>query len=269
MQTDLSDLTFLFHVRLDTDERIKNIQNVLNFHRKHCKNFKCVFVEDDKESKLPKYISLQNDDQYTFIKNDSVWNKCKSFNRGIKQAKTDFIAFHDLDVIIHPSQFVESVKQLKDNPNYGLVYPYSGLFLCVNNMIKNIFASTLEYNDLAKYYPKSLAVNYYDGNVLVGSTNSVGGCVVGNKDNVIKANGYNPNFIGWGYEDNEFPKRVNVLGFPVVRLTEMPLWHMPHDGPGSSLKADNPYYEHNRQVVTLVEHSTKKELQEYIKGWEL
>ena len=271
MQIDLSDLTFLFHVRLDTDERVKNIQTVVNFYRKHCFNFKMVFIEDDKQECLSKHITFTNSDTHKFFKNDEIWNKCLSFNRGIALVETKYIAFHDLDAILHPTQFVESIQELQKNPTYGLVYPYNGLFLCVSLDIKHTFSETLNYADLAKYFPQTIRVNAYDGNVLVGSTNSVGGCVVGNRENVIKAGGYNPNFIGWGYEDNEFPRRVNALGFPVVRLTEHPLWHMPHDGPGSSPREKNPYYEHNRQIVTFVEHpdTTKEQLQEYIKGWQV
>jgi len=143
MQIDLSDLTFLFHVRLDTEERIKNIQTVVNFYRKHCINFKMIFIEDDKQERLSKYITFLKDDTHKFFKNDEIWNKCRSFNRGIALTKTKYIAFHDLDAILHPSQFSEAIKELQKNSTYGLVYPYSGIFFCISQDFKRKFSETL------------------------------------------------------------------------------------------------------------------------------
>jgi len=271
MNTDLLNTTFLFHVRIDTEERKKNIVTITNFYRKNCTGFNFIFIEDDSEQKLPNLISFNENDVYIFRKNAGMWNKCKSFNCGIKNSNSEILIFHDLDAIIQPSQLLTTIQTLKKNQNYGLMYPYNGLFLCVTREIKEHFSKTLEYNDLEKYFPSRLLVNYNDGNVLVGHNNSVGGCVLGRRDNIIKCNGYNPNFIGWGYEDNEFPKRVHILGFDVTRLNEprAPLWHLPHDGEGSSPKADNPSYEDNRQLCGFVETSKKDVLEKYIKNWEL
>jgi len=268
---DLLDTTFLFHVRVDTEERKNNISTVVNFYRKNCKGFKFIFIEDDETENLPSILSFKENDSYIFQKSKDMWNKCKSFNTGIRNSESEILVFHDLDVIINPLQLLTSITTLKENKNYGLMYPYNGLFLCVNKQIKKVFSNTLDYKDLEKYFPYNLSVNYNDGNVLVGHNNSVGGCVLGRRDNILKCNGYNPNFIGWGYEDNEFPKRVHILGFPVTRLNEprAPLWHLPHDGEGSSPKADNPFYEQNRQLCSYVENSKKNILENYIKNWSI
>jgi predicted glycosyltransferase involved in capsule biosynthesis len=268
---DLQNSAFIFHVRVDTVERKKNISTIINFYRKNCTNFNFIFVEDDSNEKLPSIIFFEKNDIYMFEKNVNMWNKCKSFNTGIKKSQSDILIFHDLDVILNPSQLLTTINILKENKNYGLMYPYNGLFLCVNKQIKNTFSRTLDYKDLEKYFPLNLSVNFSDDNVLVGHNNSVGGCVLGRRDNILKCNGYNPNFIGWGYEDNEFPKRIHILGYPVTRLNEpkAPLWHLPHDGEGSSPKADNPFYEQNRQLCSYVENSKKDVLEQYIKKWKL
>jgi len=271
MKVDLKGTTFLFHVRLDTEEREKNVSIITNFYRKNCTNFNFIFVEDDSIQKLPDVIEFTEDDTYVFSRNSGIWNKCKSFNKGIILAKSDILIFHDLDAILQPSQLLTTIDTLLKNPEYGLMYPYNGLFLCVKKEIKEEFSKSLDYATLDNFFPKNLSVNYSDGNVLVGHNNSVGGCVVGRRDNIIKCHGYNPHFIGWGYEDNEFPRRIHALGYSVNRLNEprSPLWHLPHDGIGSSPKAENPNYEENRQICTFVESSSKEKLQEYIKTWSL
>lgn len=269
---NLNGLTFLFHVRIDTDERARNLKIINEYHRKNFFNYKNIFIEDDVVQKVPQLIKFTDDDIYVFQKNTDQWNKCAAFNKGIVLAKSEIIAFHDLDAIIAPQQYTDAIQQLTEDKNAGLVYPYNGTFLCVTKAIKDEFERELDCNFLTQFWPDRLQVNYSDGNVLVGSLNSVGGCVIGRRDNIIKANGYNPNFKGWGYEDNEFPKRVHILGYSVSKLSDSKavLWHLPHDGPGASVKVENPYHEQNRLLCGSIETSTREQLQEYIKSsWKL
>lgn len=272
MMYDLQGLTFLYHVRLDTQERAQNVKIITNYYNTYATNYKNIFIEDDSKQKLPDVIEFTERDTYVYSKNTDAWNKCMSFNKGILLAKSEILAFHDLDAVIPMQQILSSINQLKADSNAGLVYPYNGLFLCVSPTIKAKFAQTLDINDIVKYWPDNLSINYDDGNILVGAHNSVGGCVLGRRDNVIKANGYNPNFRGWGYEDNEFPKRVHIMGFSVSRLTDpkAALWHLPHDGAGASPKVANPYHEENRQICSFVETAPKDKVREYtLSNWKL
>ena len=95
--------------------------------------------------------------------------------------------------------------------------------------------------------------------------------MLGRQDNLIKCNGYNPNFIGWGYEDDEMPLRVHKLGYDVTRLngSNQPCWHLHHfDGKGSP-KETQPNYEHNRQVAGIVDNADKEQLEQYITTWDM
>jgi predicted glycosyltransferase involved in capsule biosynthesis len=271
MKHDLQSLTFLFHVRIDTEERAKNLKIITDYYKKNCINFKNIFIEDDKHQQVPNIIELTENDTYVFSKSEEAWNKCLSFNKGIVLAKSEILAFHDLDAILPIEQILESIDLLKDK-DAGLVYPYNGIFLCVSSKVKEAFSKSLDVNDITKHWPGRLDINYQNENILVGAHNSVGGCVLGRRDNIIKSNGYNPNFKGWGYEDNEFPRRVYVMGYTVSRLTgkKAALWHLPHDGPGASAKATNPYYEQNRQICSFVETAPKEKVREYTKtSWSI
>ena len=84
---------------------------------------------------------------------------------------------------------------------------------CDYDVLGNAFPKQLDEYDgyagdnLEAYYQH---VNKTYNGVLVGHTNSRGGCVMARRDNIIRCNGYNPLFTGWGYEDDEMPVRANL-----------------------------------------------------------
>jgi len=267
---DFSNICFITHVRFDTIERIHNLITRADYYNKYCSNLQTIYCEDSYEPQLLKHIKLTENDQYAYRCNKDEWNKCISHNIGAKLSKRPIYCFIDIDAIIHPEAILETTKQLNNNSKIGLMYPYNGLFLCISPEIKRKLGHELDYNLLESIQPKSTQINFQTKDVLVGHNNSVGGCVMSRRDNFFKYNGYNPNFKGWGYEDNEIPKRVHILGYDVTRLNDKyPLWHMPHEGKGQGKKAENPYYEDNRKLCVKVETSTKEYLQEYIKSWEI
>jgi hypothetical protein len=56
---------------------------------------------------------------------------------------------------------------------------------------------------------------------------SVGGAFIVNKQRYLKGGGENENFYGWGPEDAERLKRMEILEEPTQRI-EGPLFHLHH-----------------------------------------
>ena len=290
MKYDLSNITFCVFCRVDNEERQQNLKAMVSFYRRYGDNVQFIISEDGLEPKVPQLIELTENDVYTFQYNPTEWKKCEGYNKCIKLAKTNTLVFNDVDAIIHPLQILEAHQQLSENPACGLIYPFNGLFLCTDSDLKQKFIqSNCDYDTLDNKFPEQLLdydgnvgenlelyhqhVNKTYNNVLVGHVHSKGGCVTGRRDNIIKCNGYNPLFKGWGYEDDEFPVRINSLGYDVGRLSGIrkPCWHLHHyDGTGSK-KEHQEFYEHNRQVVSYVEsvQHDQPALREYIKNWRL
>jgi len=269
---DLSGITFCFHIRIDTAERLRNIKIITNYYRKHCKNFQFIFFEDTRtQPVLLQNIELQNNDKYIHMRNTGEWIKARGFNTGAKLSDNNILIFHDTDIILHPDQILQGKQRLLETTNTGLVYPYDGLFIYTKMPVKNEFEKTLNYDDLIKHLPATRQVYYQNENVWIVHNHSVGGCVMSRKDIFYKFKGYNPNFRGWGYEDDEIASRVHRLGYDVERINDRPMWHFTHDGEGASLKDKNPHYEENRQLCSWVESHKKGDpaLQDYIKNWEI
>ena len=170
-------------------------------------------IEDDKEPKVTDTIDLGKDDVVVFSKSDTEWRKGEGFNKGIKLAKTNILNFIDTDIIIDPNQLLETADRLREDDNAGLMYPYNGLFLCAEKPLKDKFCETLNYEELLivpeavesyigikdkKFTDQMSYVNKVYNDILIGHMSSKGGCVMGRKDNLVKCNGYNPNFCGFG-----------------------------------------------------------------------
>jgi len=272
MKIDLKGTSFIYSCRIDTKERAENFKIIYNFYKENCINFFNVFIEDSTTIQLPNLINFDKFDTYIFKKNEEMYRRCEAFNTGLLlSTHSEIIGFCDIDVIISPDNILKTINYLNEHKECGLMYPYNGLFLCTSESIKKEFAKTLKYLTLEKYFPSNTSINFFNGDILVGHNNSVGGCVFGRRDNIIKCKGYNSNFIGWGYEDNEFPNRVHKLGYDVTRINEKnaALWHLPHDGLNSSPKAENPYYENNRQLSNFIDKAKKEDIIDYLKTWNL
>tara|TARA_Y100000310_G_C20661234_1_gene804909 strand:- start:368 stop:1240 length:873 start_codon:yes stop_codon:yes gene_type:complete len=287
-QYNFSEITFCVFCRVDNQERKENLQAMVSFYRKFDKNVKFIISEDGKQSIVPSILELTENDVYTFTQNNDQWRKSEGYNKCIKLAKTNTLVFNDVDAIIHPDQIIEAHNQLNSNSDYGLIYPYNGLFLCTDKDLKQEFIKgEFDYSILANSFPDVFNnytcsqehdvnqlrqyLNHTSKCILIGHIDSKGGCVMGRRDNIIKCNGYNPLFKGWGYEDDEFPFRVSKLGYVVGRTTgvKKPCWHLHHfDGTGSP-KETQPYYDENNDEVMRVQSMDKEQLEQYKTKWRL
>jgi len=134
----------LMHVRVDTNERLRNLAAVIGYYRAHFTHdsYQFVWVEDSE------YPTGYNDviqhhmwdgDKYTFHKNGGVWNKCRGYNTAIKNADANILIFNDVDAIVPVNQIEETISLLESDSQYGLLYPYNGEFLCVSPDVKKNF----------------------------------------------------------------------------------------------------------------------------------
>lgn len=275
--------TFIIFYRKDNVKRMQNLGCVLDFYRKNISDAKFIIIEDDR---FPTFVTdsqilntFYKDFVYTWVPNEKGWNKSRGYNIGIKLATTDRLVFNDVDAIIHPDQLIQSFEQLEECKG-GLIYPYNGEFLCTDAEVKNEFARSVDYEVLNSRYPSFLPldgrdpyryINKVENGILFGHFNSTGGCVLSHKRSMIECNGYNPNFNGWGYEDDEIPKRFHKLGYDVLRLNgeRFPCWHLDHTDESSSPKETQENYRDNKCLFEDVSNKTRGEMMNYIKTWKM
>ena len=264
---DFSDISIITHIRLDTDERLRNIKLRDEFYKLNCDNVEFVYIEDDITSKF-----IDFDDSCSIHKlhyNDDEYCRPLCYNIGAKLTNRPFLYFLDADCIIHPRHIFTSARRLHSNDNIGALNPYNGTALYTHYNVKDAFEKDPSYELLMKYFPKRVQTHYRDDNLLVGNTNALGGAWLARRDVFDKYNGFNALFKGWGYEDNEFPVRLSKLGFSFGnnRDKDAVLWHFPHDCPGQSAKAENKYLSHNQSQLKFVQAASKEQMLEYITKW--
>lgn len=267
---DLQDISFIIPIRIDTDERGQNLEILYNFYKKSCINVQFIFVENDKESKSIKWVCLDKNDKYYLIQNDKEFNKCLTYNIGAKLSDRKYFCFMDIDVIVRPIQIIKAQEKI-EKYHMDLMIAYNGVALYLTEKIKQEFSLKMDYDLLQSLIPENPRVNYKNDFLLVGNIHAVGGCLLIERNIFFKFNGFNPLIWGWGFDDNEIISRTQRLGYQIGQINGKNdvLWHFPHENHTSLPKNHHSHYNINHQIVDMVEHLTKLQLQEYIKTWEI
>jgi len=262
-------ITFIVYIRKDSDERTKNLNLVLPYYTNLFPDAKFIFVEDSSENYFS-YLKDKKNTKYISVLNDGQYNKSKSYNVGLAYADTDIVCFLDIDCIVSKENIQKGITTSLEYNN--ICIGYNGVSIYFTYKTKNsINESDNLYDYLDCLVDKSkLYLNYENEYYLVGNLKAVGGCLIGRDEVFKEINGFNPNIIGWGYEDNEIIKRALKLEIDVCYInTSKPyLFHLPHGVDGVD-KSKHEHYEENFYLYNKVCNSSKLNLEEYIKTWSL
>jgi len=265
-------ISFIVHFRKDTEHRIKNLHIVYNYYKQIYPNSEFIFVEDDSEEKIKDLV--KKEDKYIFFKNDKAYNKCIGYNIGLKRATNEIICFLDIDCLVSIDSLIKSVSLASKGT---LCIGYNGTAVYAQHELKNKITDqkgTVLFKFIADFIDKEKVYTGYSNNLYtIGNTEAVGGCLIGKKEVFEHMNGFNPNFIGWGYEDSEIISRALILEIPLSKIDNTNcnwfLLHLPHDEGAVAARDKNnhAFYKHNETEVRKVEAMNKHQLQEYIKSW--
>lgn len=249
---DLSDITFIIPLRLDSMDRLVNLKHVI---MTICQHFKTniILLECDSSRKINFSLSCATVNcEYLFIEDKSpLFHRTKLLNIMIRMAKTPYVANYDCDVILPIPAYAKAYSLLKE---YDVVYPYGGMFLNIKPEEKKLIVSdgvAIESVDVKKF------------DLL--NDNSVGGALFVRRDSYIKSGLENEYMVSFGPEDAERFARWKILGYKIARL-DNPLYHLCHPKLVNSCTA-NPAHKANEVEYEKVRAMKKEELIAYIKTW--
>ncbi len=246
---DLTDVSFLIPVRIDSKERLENLYAILQFFKSNFQS-SIVVLEADKTEKVHHDLI----DKKIFIEDhDPVFYRTKYLNKMTRASESKFLAIWDTDVIVPSNQIVESVKLLREE-QADMIFPYDGKFYNVDPVISQLYVLKRDIDFLIKNQEKfHLAYGHF----------SVGGAFIVNRNKYMEAGMENENFYGWGPEDQERVKRWEILGYKVRKIDGV-MYHLHHP---RGINSGNYSVESNinlKKEFCKVCRMSRNELREYI-----
>jgi len=251
---NLNKLSILIPVRIDSEERLENLRLVTSYL---ALNFNCeiIVLEADRSPKVDKN-DLPREIIYHFIRDEKEsFHHTRYNNRLLSMSTKPYIAFYDTDVVLTIQQIADAYYSLESD-TADVVYPYDGVFVAVDSLLKKMFGKAMDINFLVRNERK----------LTIATKRSVGGCVLMDKRKYLEAGGDNENFSSWGPEDLERWKRMKVLGYRISRIPGS-IFHLPHPR-----NADSGYRSIDQRYVLFEEYiricsMSPARLRKYIESW--
>jgi glycosyltransferase involved in cell wall biosynthesis len=162
---------------------------------------------------------------------DAGFQKCKILNKAILKTNSDYIIQVDGDVILNKNFIKDHLKFAKPNQ-----YLFGSR---VNIKEKKLFELFKNKNVNINFFTSRIgkrfrALRLPIFNIFINKNYQVvkklRGCNISYwKSDVLKINGYNEDFIGWGGEDYEFAHRLHLSGVTGKRIKHAAIvYHIYH-----------------------------------------
>ena len=252
----LSDVTFVIPLRIDSPERARNLDLLVEFLVRNFDSAILVMEADDQQ----RYV-VKNDNhriRYFFEEdNNPVFHRTRWLNRLYRKADTPVIAGWDTDILAPPGQIVETAIQVR-NGQAAMGFPYNG------HMYQTGAGLTLLYQEtqnLDVFIRKTGELKPMYGDL------SVGGAFIVDREKYLRAGGENEFFAGWGPEDVERVKRMEILYDQPVYRVMGGVFHLWHPRYINSRYADQQYEINGKKELLKICGMTADELQNYIQSW--
>ena len=278
---DLSNVTFIIPLRIESDDRLRNIILSTSFL---LNNFDCKVIirESDEEANFssfayPQIQKIAPTENLEFHHENSVrayFHRTKLLNEMVMMTTTDIVVNYDSDIILPISSYVEA-KRLIDEKEAHVVYPYKfgekgerkvtmNTKVVDEDDLNSLLDFPLIKKFIAEFNPEVLDESYfYAENVNGMGWAEYGMCqffsTQAYKDGYLE----NEGFIAYAPEDVERYHRWNMLGYTIKRVDNH-AYHLEHERSQNSW-FNNPYMAQNNQLWDYLKGLTRQELTEYYK----
>lgn len=212
---ELPDVTFLIAVRIESSDRLHNLQLNTEYLLQHLRT-QLLIGEEGPPYHIPNEGVFKS--QGTAVVRlpashpDLFW-RTRAVNRLIQASSTPYAASLDADVLFFPSQYAEAYRLLITDLA-DAVYPFDRP---TKRISRSLHARLAKSRDLTPF------LSLPDSNSQVAT----GGCLFFNVARFSHYGLENEHIIGWGPEDNERDVRLRHLGAKLRRISG-PLFHLEH-----------------------------------------
>lgn len=260
---NLMDVTFIIPVRLDSTERMENLNLVLKYLLHHF-NTNIIVGEQGSgrafekvQNMGVKYVCFDEMREFMYKCEDAFW-RTRMLNYMTMISKTEMIFNWDCDVLVHHDNIYKAVYMMR----YGcdFVYPYDGRFAHVP---REYYASISNCLDV------SCVDNIMFDGMQEGHKISYGGAVGFRREAYMKIGMEDENFVSHAPEDWNRKQRILMLT-GVEKMadirTDNPLYHLDHPMLANS-KHNNEWVAVNSSEFKKCYKMNKEQLRAYVDTW--
>lgn len=233
MKTDLTDVTFMIPIRVDSLVRLENLILTTRFLSEHFNCHIIVLEADTCNNGIIRKMLGKRVEYYFVEDDDSVFYRTRYINSMTEKVKTPFLCIWDADVVVPVLQIAEAVEKMRTE-GFEVALPYDGRALDTSVSIRNLFMQSRRIGVLQRQRNKM--------NPLHKNLTLRGGAVFVNTDAYKKAGMDNLSFYGWGSEDFDRYERWTILGYRIYIVIGV-LFHLTHP------RGENSTFSRKNQVV--------------------
>lgn len=252
---DLLDVAFLIPIRIDSKDRMRNLNAVLKFLTDH---FKTNIYVLEADSTRKAFLDDWNV-TYKFITDfNNVFYRTYYLNQLTAISNSQIIAIWDCDVIVNPGILEGAIQDIRhDSVDFSL--PYDGRCFNVPERDQQYILDNIDDPQMLDSYTRQ--------HKPLNHSFTVGGAVLFRRSTYLTIGKENENFYGWGPEDIERIKRSEILGFRFSQA-ETPLFHLDHfRGLNSGYYNKEAVFRGKAELIKICSMN-KTELQNYILSWQ-
>ena len=224
---DLSDVTVIISVKTDSPARRANIERLHSFYTTVGAETDILVVAQPPLPDLGPRPGLKVHE----ISDDGLHWKTRNMNIGAAFSARPYLLMSDADTVPCPKALVEALKLVVNGA--GFVSLYNGIV--VNLPPPTAAPDWSRFFDALPHYDRQdvapgQAAKHPEFPPLYGNAAhmAIGGCFLCARQAFVSTGGWNPNFVSYGFEDQELHHRVQKLGYDFPALQDFNLYHFDH-----------------------------------------
>lgn len=255
----MHDLSFIIPIRVDSDDRINNCLAILRFLTTHFPAAEIQLVEQDTVSRTAQVVAAYPSVCHDFELNTERFNKARAVNKGALAASRALICMCDSDILLHPEAIRTACAILRQKRG-RIVIPHNRIFVDISAAMKSEMMDSYDLDQYGTIRRFSDVPRRGD----VTSRDCNGGIFLAEKQTLLLGGGLNTKMVSYGWEDTEFIRRFDRLGYYTTMLPRYNLVHLDHHrGADSRI---NEMFDVNKAEFDKVNAMPRARLEAYVES---
>lgn len=260
MKTDLSNATFIVPIKIESEDRLRNVITSVCFLLSNFNTNILIKEVDTKsiflETALPQIREFCGETPtltHIFEKSElPTFHRQRVLNDMLMKATTDVVVNYDCDIILPLESYTESYNSILSG-NSDVVYPYGDGNYQIQVFATDEIVTNFLVNDFNFQY-------LFDSSRVYDA--KYGFCQFFKRDVYIEGGMENENFVAYAPEDVERFYRYNTLGYKVSRIDNF-IFHLEHSRTHNSW-FNNPHMRENNLEWEKIRSMNSETLKNYI-----